>query len=250
MKWINTLLNIRTLGIITIGLVSCFLAIHYQIKIHQNMVLFGLIISFPLVFSLQSAFKRRERALEYLAVYKAGYLAVAESFRMSKKLSEPNRISIRQIMLKANLDFFAYLKNRTGKQSEINYVFSQITEFMFTHKEEMSSKAMFRITRYMKEVNNSISYLMSLKTHRTVNLIRLFSNIFICLFPILQACLLVDAFGKNMPNQLIYLISIFSSVTLGTLLQIQRQLEDPFDQDGYDDIKLEEFSSVENPQSN
>ena len=90
-KWFNTILNIRTLGILLIGLAACFFAIHYQIKIHQNMVLFGLIISFPLVFSLQSAFKRRERALEYLAVFKAGCLAVEESFRMSKKLSNPKK---------------------------------------------------------------------------------------------------------------------------------------------------------------
>lgn len=241
MKWIKTLLNIRTLGILAIGLASCFLAIRYQIKVHNNMVLFGLIISFPLVFSLQSAFKRREKALEYLALFKAGLSAVKESFQISKKLTEPNREIIRQVIVRANLEFFTYLEKGIKKQHDVYQNFIQITDFMFAHKEEMSSKAMFRITRYMKDVYNSVSYLMTLKTHRTVNVVRVFSNIFICLFPILQAGLLVDNFGKDLPEFVIYLISVSSAIILGTLLQIQRQLEDPFDQDGFDDIKLEEF---------
>ena len=245
MKLLNTFLNIRTLGILIIGFLASFVAIHYQIKMHQNMVLFGLIISFPLVFSLQAAFKRREKALEYLGLFKGAFSAVEESFQMSKKLSDPNKLQVQQFMVKANGEFINYLQTGIALQDDVYLNFKNISSFMFTYREEMSTKAMFRITRYMKDVYNCVSYLMSLKTHRTINILRIFSNIFIGLFPILQACLLVNAFGDEESHILIYSISIITSIILGTLLQIQHQLEDPFDQDGIDDIRLDEFSFTE-----
>ena len=110
MKWLNIFLNIRTLVVVVIGLTSSYFAIHYQIKMQQHMMLFGLIISFPLVFSLQAAFKRREKALEYLGLFKAALSAVEESFRMSKKLSDPNKLEVHQLMVRASEEFLIYLK--------------------------------------------------------------------------------------------------------------------------------------------
>jgi hypothetical protein len=66
-----TTLNIQTLTLPVITAVSCFIAIRSQIRIHYNLMLFSLINSFPLVCSLQSTFRRPEKAREYLSIFDA-----------------------------------------------------------------------------------------------------------------------------------------------------------------------------------
>jgi glucose/arabinose dehydrogenase len=56
-------INIRTVVILILSQLSCFFAVHYNFKIHFDFVLFGLAIAFPVGTSIQTAFKRRERAL-------------------------------------------------------------------------------------------------------------------------------------------------------------------------------------------
>jgi len=221
---------------------SCFLTIYYQFNAKSSMMLFGLIISFPLVFSLQSAFKRRERALEYCSDLRAGLVAVKESFQKSKKLSEPKQIAVNQLITLAFDEFTMYLKTGNSTQKIVHENFTRITAFGITNQEEVSSKVIFRVSRYMKDVNKSVSYLMSLKTHRTIVGIRILSYVFITIFPVVQASFLLNTFGEHLPQAIIYFIAFVTSMSLSALLVIQKQLEDPFDQDGLDDIKLDEFS--------
>lgn len=242
LKWFFSLLRFETFLILIVSVGSCFLTIHYELNVRSNMMLFGLIISFPLVFSIQSAYKRRERALEYLGDLKAGLTAVAETFRMAKKLSESNRIAANNLLIHAFDEFVTYLKTGVSNPKTVYENFTHITSFALIHKDEMSSKILLRITKYMKYVYTSTAYLTSIKTHRTIIGVRVLSYIFITMFPAVQASFLLYTFGSYLPDSIIYVISIVTSITLSALLLIQKQLEDPFDQDGLDDIKLEEFS--------
>jgi hypothetical protein len=78
-------INIRTFIVVAVALLSCFIAITFNVSIHLNIVLFGLAIAFPLATSIQMAFKRREKALEYLGLFKSGLLAIHYSFQMSNR---------------------------------------------------------------------------------------------------------------------------------------------------------------------
>jgi hypothetical protein len=240
-KWLLTLLNFQTIAILVIAMISCFVAIRYQIKIHQSMMLFGLIISFPLVFSLQSAYKGRERAREYLSSFNAGLISVREAFLQSGKISTPNQQRIQQLIGELHHDFFTYLQYGKGEPTKILESFSRVSNFMIEQKAEVNSKLKFRVGRYMRDVHDSATYLVSTKTHKTVNGIRALSTLSAFIFPVIQAAFLLNVFDQ-LPGFVIYVISFCTSLVLAILQLIQQQLEDPFDQDGLDDIQLEVFS--------
>src|SRR4029078_1406888 len=91
-NWIKRLLfSPATLVILAVSIVSCYISIRFRLKIHNNMMLFGLIVSFPLVFALQSAFKRRDRALEYLSIFSSSLLSVSEACKQTNRMSRHNR---------------------------------------------------------------------------------------------------------------------------------------------------------------
>jgi hypothetical protein len=245
MKWIIRLLqNKITLIIIAVSMASCYIAIRYQLKIHHNMMLFGLIISFPLVFALQSAFKRRDRVLEYLSLFSASLISISEAFQQTRKISRQNKIIVQGIIVSLQDNLYNYLKY--GKEDPVQTLcsFNQISSFIILNHEEIDDRLKFRIGRYMKDAYDSAQSLVAIKTHGTMVGTRVLSYIFICIFPIIQAQFLLESLGHMVSTWGIYLISFFTSITLAALLLIQQQLEDPFNQDGLDDIQFDKFTIV------
>jgi len=246
-KWIKRLLlNTATLVILAVSVVSCYVTIRFQLKIHSNMMLFGLIVSFPLVFALQSAFKRRDKVLEYLSVFSSSLLSVSEAFKQTNKMSRHNRQTIQNIIESLESELFNYLKTGNDDPVKVLSSFSQVSSFIILDRDEIDDRLKFRIGRYMKDVYDSAHYLVSIKTHGTMVGTRMLSYIFVSIFPMIQAQFLLNTFGHSFPQWIIYVISLITSITLGALILIQQQLEDPFDQDGLDDIKFDNFSILRN----
>jgi hypothetical protein len=132
----------------------------------------------------------------------------------------------------------AHLKNGNPMREEVFRQLDQISLFMMRHEEEISTKISTLILRAMKEVYISTSFLMSIGTHRTILILRVFSQVFIGLFSLIQAPTLNAAAATPLA---IYLITVVTGVVLTTLVNVQEHLENPFDQNGYDDIKLDEY---------
>ena len=246
-KWIKRLLlSPATLVILAVSIVSCYISIRFQLTIHHNMMLFGLIVSFPLVFALQSAFKRRDRALEYLSIFSSSLLSVSEAFKQTNKMSKHNRQTIQTIIESLQSELFNYLQTGNDDPTKVLSSFSQVSSFIILDKDEIDDRLKFRIGRYMKDVYDSTHYLIAIKTHGTMVGTRVLSYIFVSIFPMIQAQFLLNTFGPRFPEWIIYVVSLITSITLGALILIQQQLEDPFDQDGLDDIQFEKFSILRN----
>ena len=71
--------------------------------------------------------------------------------------------------------------------------------------------------------------------YRTPRALRLYSDIFIVVLPVLYGPYFV-AISQDFSTGLEYLLPVLFSVVLVTLDQIQEHLENPFDQIGEDDI--------------
>ncbi|ULQ50914.1 hypothetical protein [Flavihumibacter fluvii] len=247
-KWLLSLLNPQTLVFLGVAIVSFFSAAYFNLRVSHNMILFSLVISFPLVFSLQAAYKVRERAREYLSGFNAGMIAVSDSFLQANTLSKANQQKIQKIIADLHGNYVEYLKNGSGDASMVLASFSQITFFLVQHNDQLDTKVTFSVNKYMRYVNECGVYLVSTKQHKTVRGIRVLSTIALHLFTFIQAAYLLNTVGGLLPNALIFFISFISSLTLASLQLIQRQLEDPFDQDGFDDIRFEMFSFPANRQ--
>jgi hypothetical protein len=233
--------NPRTFLTLLISGFSCFIVLYYDIKLNNETMLFGLIISFPLVFSLQSSFRRRDRALEFLSLFKASLNVVYRSIARSKKMPEEKRQEARELLNTAADKLVRCLRDSTVTSKEVYNSFDEVFYFVENQGKMVAGNGATRVIRYMRDVYESGAFLLSLKSHRTIVALRLFSFIFINLFPFMQAAVLNQTMGHEVPQYVIYAASLVTAFVLITMYNIQVQLEYPFDQIGLDDIHLEDF---------
>jgi hypothetical protein len=240
MKILN-LFNLRTFLVLLISQLSAFLVIHYQIKYQFDFLLFGLAIGFPLAFSIQAAFRRRDRALEYFSMFKGGTLAIHYSFAVSEDLLPEKKAEIRRILKSMGDQLILQLKHRIINYSPMQEAIDKILEFIEKNREAISNRNVLRIIRYIRDVTESSTYLVSLIRHRTMIGLRVYSLAFILIFPIIQAPILYYKLGDLIPVWAFYFLLALGSLLLITLSNFQKMIEYPFDSKGIDNIYLEDF---------
>lgn len=233
--------NLRTFLVLAISQVATFFTIHYQIKFSTDLLLFGLAIGFPLAFSIQSAFKRRERALEYLSLFKAGMLALHHSFTVSEDLSIEKKTEARALLSNLIDQVSLQLTQRIAPFSLVQEKLDHIMFFIEQHRKAISNRNILRMIRYLKDVAESSAYLISLVNHRTMIGLRFYSLVFISIFPVVQAPMIVNKLGSSVPVWCMYGIMALSALILITLNNFQKMIEYPFDPRGMDNIQVDDF---------
>lgn len=225
----------------TLSLISCYMSLRYEFRLHFDVVLFGLAIAFPLATSIQTAFKRREKALEYLSLFKAGMMAIHYSLQSEKELTPALRIEGRKILNQVSDQLFTQLQAANGDMKQFQITMDDVMVFVEKNRESISGRIVVRIIRYLKESINAANFLLSLVQHRTMVGLRFYSLSFIHVYAVLQAPMMVYEFNNQLSDWAIYFAAVFSSLILITLYNFQRLIEFPFDQKGSDDIYLEDF---------
>jgi hypothetical protein len=241
LSWLFTLIKLRTLLILIISFLACVLTIRYNVKLGRSTVLYSLVISFPLYFSIQAAFKRREKALEYLSMFRAGMQVSEQAFYQAKKLSAEASLEIKNTLEGLSRDVMMYLSTGRPESPLLYNRFEEVFLFMQVHKSDISTSVNMRILRHLERTYQAMVYLVSLTNHRTMIAVRKISYCFIMLFPVIEAPALYSIFGKEGHEWITYLLSALSSFLLISFYTMQEQIENPFDRDGIDDIHLDDF---------
>ena len=112
--------------------------------------------------------------------------------------------------------------------------------FMKSNSNSIPSRISLKIIRFLEDVHESIEATISIKTHGTPISLRAYCLVFIFVFPLVFVPVIVF----NMPTispWIIYALGMVHGFILISLYNVQDDMEDPFDQIGLDDIKLEEF---------
>jgi hypothetical protein len=200
-----------------------------------------LAIAFPLGFSIQSAFKRREKALEYISLFKAGLLAVHYSFHSSKKLNGHQKHNSRMILTSISDQLLHQLRSSEGDMKNMQSAFEKVFAFIEQNREQISARIIQRVVRYMEDVAEGTSYLLSLVQHRTMAGLRLYAIIFITLFVAFHGPLLYYRLDGVLPLWVVFASAAMSSMLLITLYNFQQLIEYPFNQTGSDYIQLDQF---------
>ena len=76
LKSLWMILNFKTIIITLLSITSTWICIRYELTAEFPLTLVGIAIVFPIVFSINSAYTRRERALSYLADFHAHTIAL------------------------------------------------------------------------------------------------------------------------------------------------------------------------------
>jgi hypothetical protein len=240
MKVLN-FFNIRTLIVLAISQLAVFLTIKYGLKLNLSLLLFSLAIGFPLGFSIQAAFKRRDKALEYFSLFKGGITSLYYCFFINEDLKGDQQKEIKGILTAMVEQLMFQLENHVIDYEPFHKKANELFIFCNRNREDISGRSMQRIIRFFRDVSLSSTYLISLVRHRTMAGLRFYAVAFIAIFPLVQAPLLYFHLDNQIPHWAFYIFVALSSLLLITLSNFQTAIEYPFDAEGVDNIHIRDF---------
>ena len=217
--------------------------ISYQFGVIYNidLTLISIAIIFPLVFAIRGAFKRREKALEFLARFRSGLKTVQYLLLNAAKLDESQKNTANDLLITISADFMKHLSGDSHDTSKVDQNMENLFQFIDQNSDTISGGTRQKLFRFMKDVHEGQENLIAVHTHRTPISLKAYCLIFIYIFPLVYTPTIINKIGYDNPEWLTYFIIALSEFILISLYNIQDQMEYPFDEDGLDDIKLETF---------
>ena len=237
------IINHRTLITLLLSLLVPFCAYNFEIIYNIDLTLISIAIIFPLVFAIRGAFKRREKALEFLSLHRGAIKTIYYYFMNSAKLQDEAKKEINEILNDLSNSFLDHLSQSNYNTDIIDSKTALIFQFIERHDDELSGGVKQKIFRFLKDVHVSQENLIAIHTHRTPISLKAYCLIFIYMFPVIYTPTIINKIGLENPMGLTYFVIILSEFILISLYNIQDQMEYPFDKDGLDDIKLDYFKT-------
>ena len=237
-------LNFRVLLISIISLVATFFCGYFQIIAEMPLSLIGLAVVFPIVFSINSAFQRRDRALEYYGIINSNLVSIYFAHcNWPKKIEARNSYKIKLIIFELldliKLDLINESKNNLIKK-DIYKLFNKISK----KNEDLRDVGISDLNFFLNDVISNFEKLSSISDYRTPKGLKAYSKIYLNIFPVIFA-----PYFANL-NTDVYLlgfvVAILYSSVLVMLSNIQDNIENPFDLEGLDDINLNKENRFKN----
>lgn len=244
------IINYKTLIITTLAVVSTYICYHMGFLAKFPDMLVGVAIVFPVVFSISAAYTRRETALQRFSEFKGHAIAIYYATRdwttdSDNALPDRTRELVRELLVKIRT-MFTSAKHHDWAENEkqIYGLFSQLSSLtMEMRKHGVQSGEVSRISQYVSKMIIAFDSLKIIQVYRTPVTLRAYSKVFIYIFPIIYGPYFASTFNDYSAH-LEYVMPILYSFILVSLDNIQDHLENPFDEVGEDDIRIEEKEIV------
>lgn len=245
MKTIRSLyliINYKTLIVTVLSLISTWLCMRYNFKANFPLTLVGIAIVFPVVFSIDSAYKRRERALALLADFKghlkALYMGATDWLVIDDEdYHKQFKLDIIDVYSAIRAFFVSKEDDEEGEKRIAQAMTQLSTTVQKLRGYDLPSGEMSRVNQYLSKLWIAIDNLKSIYFYPTPITLRAYSRVFIYSFPVLYGPYFVFA-AQSYSVGLEYMMPVLFSFILVSLDNIQGHLESPFDQLGEDDIKF------------
>jgi len=237
-----SILNYRTLITLILSLIVPLVAYQFKVVYNIDLTLMSIAIIFPLVFTIRGAFRRREKALEHLSLYRAGLKTVENLIQFSPKIDEQVKLDGQSKINKLSNALYNHLTTKNEDPSEFDNAYEGFLDYMRENSDTITGGSREKIFRFLKDVLDSADNLIAIHSHRTPISLKAYCLIFIYIFPVIYTPTIINKIGIDNPSWLTFFIVILSEFILISLYNIQDQMEHPFDDDGLDDIKLKLFS--------
>ena len=241
MRQYLVIINHRTWIAMIIALVVPFLAFRYGIEFDMELTLISIAIIFPLVFTIRGSFRRREKALEHLSEFRSTLKTLSYFLMSNVKLTEEDKEEAETLMVNLSNSLMVHLKSNERSTSSIDACMHDLYEYVNSKEEKISPKSKERLFRIMKDLHETIENVHAINIHRTPISLKAYCLVFIYIFPLIYAPTIIHRVGPDKGTWITYFIVLVSQFILISLYNIQNQLEYPFDDEGLDDIKLDNF---------
>tara|TARA_B100001769_G_C22085590_1_gene585172 strand:- start:706 stop:1446 length:741 start_codon:yes stop_codon:yes gene_type:complete len=234
------ILNKKTLYALLISLIVLFLSYRFSITYNIDLTLISIAIIFPLVFTIRGAFRRREKAIEHLSLFR-GSLKTVENIIRGSKLEESDIKRSLDLITKCSKGLIDYLSDVVPTTKSHDDNIEELYSFLLSKRDVIGGGTLQKVSRFLKDTYDSADNLVGIHTHRTPISLKAYCLIFVYIFPVIYTPTIINKIGIDNPPYLTYFIVILSQFILISLYNIQDQMEYPFDKEGIDDIDLDLF---------
>ncbi len=238
------IVNYKTFIVAVLSLISTYYCHENGLVANFPLTLVSLAIVFPIVFSINSAYRRREKALEQYAIVKGHFIALFYASRdwitispnpfpkLFKDQFEQNIKAIRNLLMQE--------EHRSLEHDKLVYVeFDKLSKLIQNLKEGgLSLSEISRANQYLSKAIIAFETMRNIAYYRTPITLRAYSTVFIYSFPIIYGPYFAYTFSEY-ETHLAYMMPVLYCFILVSLTNIQSFLEHPYDEIGEDDVNFD-----------
>lgn len=242
-----SILSFNTLVALILSVSSTWLSIKYAWRMDFPLTIIGMAVVFPMVFSISGAYNRREAALVQYGIMKAVgrtiFFASRDWLRDDDAKAKANQNNIRMhvhTIFALCVKLFQRTKGEfySDEEKAIYQEFSKLSLSIEDLRDRgLSGSEVSRVNAYLNRYLTAFESLKHIYQYRTPRTLRLYNKFFIFVILIV----LGPYFALLAHEQELWLgfaMPILFSMVFTGLDNIQEHLENPFDQVGEDDIRI------------
>ncbi|WP_299108031.1 hypothetical protein [uncultured Winogradskyella sp.] len=250
-KRVFLIINIKTFVITGLAIASTAFCLHFHIKADFPLTLIGTAIVFPIVFSIGGAYKRREVALDEYGSIKAHgralYFAVSDWLENPpQELKDELKVHLGNLLSSCKHVFSNPVSDLEENEKAVYRSFQDLSKFIKSMRSYgLPSGEASRSNQFLSKMMISFERVKHIYQYRTPRTLRTYSDIFIVVLPVIYG----PHFAHNVTSYnygLEFAVPIMFSVILVALDNIQSHLENPFDQQGEDDVYINDEKFIRN----
>ncbi len=245
------IINYKTFIVTGLSVLSSYLCFKFGLMANFPDMLVGVAIVFPVVFSISSAFTRRETALQRFSDFKGHAMAIYFATKDWVSDKDNNLSASAKSIIHDMLVLMKNMFNTDQKElwleneKKIYALFSKLSSLIMNMREHgVQSGEISRASQYVSKMIIAFDNLRLIHQYRTPITLRAYSKFFIYSFPIIYGPYFANTF-HSFSAQLEYVMPVLYSFILVSLDNIQDHLENPFDDVGEDDILIEATETTE-----
>jgi len=201
-------------------------------------------IVFPIVFSINSAYKRREAALDDYGSLKAHGRAIYFATRdwledADSATLDRCRKLLGDLLVNTRALFCGAREQMHEREERVYESFSELSQFIRNDLRQggLASGEVSRCNQYLSKMILAFEQVKHIYQYRTPRTLRAFSDFFITVLPILYGPYFAHI-AADFSAGLTYVMPVLFALVLVSLDNIQEHLENPFDQVGQDDVTI------------
>ena len=240
-KAIYSVFNLRLFIILLETIIVLKLYKMFSIKIDIDLTVLSIAIVFPLVFSITSAYQRRQDSIRHYTGFRNKIIDLTNLIYSVDTIKEEEYNSLFNKLLELQNDLNNILLNSLNHtESSRKYreqrknIFIQIINL----KNKFNEREKDSIIRVKNELFYDIEMLNGIRLHGTPLSLRIYCLIFIFISPLLFSSNEFFVIGDFSSDILSLIVSLTISFILMALYNVQDYIENPFDQKGLDDLKI------------
>jgi predicted membrane chloride channel (bestrophin family) len=241
---LTKIVNLKSALISALATLSTWICLKLGIKADFTLTLIATAIVFPLVFSIGTAYARREKALEEYGALKANGRALYLASRDWIPSDDPQRdeelkSALRELLMAMRDMFKGPLRDAPPYERAAYEAIARLSAFVTKMRAaHLSSTECSRLNQYIGRMIAAFENTRNIYEYRTPRSLRAFSDFFILLLPVLYGPYFAYQ-AQEFRVELFFVVPILFSLILVGLSNIQDDLENPFDQIGEDDVAID-----------